>query len=213
MFPLHDFALMLQATAPVPLAGEDLRGRARGGLSAVQHDITAPPEGTALLSSCIKPGLPCSFLSLLVPGEMLSNVHPGKCRQPPQAALGAQQACAPVRVIKTHNHGGVGTLGRQGLHCNHMLSSVGQVQCLEHLLRCLLQACRAFPREAIHHHIGAALAPLMLLRQHHVAAGRLLNVDWGLLDGLLQPCPAGDECCQLTLVAWWLCCSLYCVLG
>ena len=50
--PLHDFALVLQATAPVPLAGEDLRGRARGGISVVQHYLTAPPEGTAQLLRC-----------------------------------------------------------------------------------------------------------------------------------------------------------------
>ena len=50
--PLHDFALVLQATAPVPLAGEDLRGRARGGISVVQYYLTAPPEGTAQLLRC-----------------------------------------------------------------------------------------------------------------------------------------------------------------
>ena len=119
--PLHDLALMLQATAPAPLAGEDLRGRARGGISAVQHDLSAPPEGMAQLLRCIKSGLPCGLLSPLGPGKMLSNVHSGECREPPQAAFGAQQACTPARVIKAHNHRRVGPLSGQRLHCNHML--------------------------------------------------------------------------------------------
>ena len=117
-----------------------------------------------------------------------------------------------------HNHRGVGALSRQRLHCNHMLPGIRWVQCLEHLLRCLPQACRAIPREAIHHHICTAPAPLLLLRQYRGADNCLVNSAGGLLSGhgrawLLLPCPAGDERSQFTLGALWLRCPLHCALG